>query len=885
MEINSETATKKYAEVQKYLSDNPEFCKALIQEQNEFLKFLHGDVSGNCRLCEKNFAMKNAWIERKVNLKDVRIQNMDKDSYISVNRFTFENEPKEINDIFIDLDLHVNEIAEEKVLNLISRIKELVEEKLIPKYSAFIFTGRGVALHYKYKNPIPYINDEERCLHDYLYEQIFNILKNLLQDCCDIDTTVKDFSRVCRIPGTYNLKGGAFARIIDITDKQFTLEEMYNFLNLDQATAYEAMSQRRKREKSSKSKSQKANQLTIVDVAELVENLSTQEPILDAKTFNVLQDRLRFMKQFLEYRNWVDGDHRQMMLFHLWNVLVQLKSEQDAFTELLEINNSFLEPLEMERIAAEVINISHYNQFGEFQIYSFSNQFFIDTFEIDEKTIEELGIKTTTALKEEKCVKKQKKAACKEMVIALINEGLCANEIKEKVESCGYSIGLSSIYRIRKKIGCNSFTEISAERDLEMKEDFLALLLQGNNAFIDGPAGCGKSYLISEFLEQESRNVVVLAYTGIAAENVNGMTISSFFGLKREVYAPDAKITESTYKKLQNVDVLILDEIGNVRLDYFHYIKRVIDVASKKYKKTIQLIVLGDFLQLPPVLTESDAKELSTFWDLTPLQLKYPFAFLTRCWDDCNFIRLKLRKNCRISDSLFKEALMKLRYADASCIDYFNQYVDSSKDFSEDYLHLCCTNAKRMEINNAIMKKYESEWIKFSAQPIGNDSDYVNLTEYDVTLYKGMRIMLTRNTTEYKNGIIGTVLAIYTNNIIVEKDNGVKISVKREKIERNNNVSYKQFPIEPAYAITIHKSQGLTLSKVVLHSERTFQENQIYVAISRVSSPKNFFLSSPLVGTDIKNNRKILDMMHNVNYKKNYGVMKETIEESLEMER
>lgn len=382
-------------------------------------------------------------------------------------------------------------------------------------------------------------------------------------------------------------------------------------------------------------------------------------------------------------------------------------------------------------------------------------------------------------------------------------------------------------------------------------------MMSGRNIFLTGKAGVGKSYVLNKFISDaidEDKNVVVVAPTGIAAINVNGVTIHRAFKVPIKPLVEDAKKVPSTIKE---ADIIVIEEISMCRIDLFDYISKIIIQASNfrvnyRNKKPIQVVVCGDFFQLPPVLPDREKNILSQYYNK---QIDKGFAFESEYWKYFNFTNIVLNEVMRQSQSDFITALNLTRIGDNRGLRYFWQ--NSSKYAMDKAIMLCGTNKAANDKNGyelSLIK--EKEWL-FEATVAGDVKDSDKVVEELLILKNGARVMMVVNDIgmRYQNGSLGTIVRITDKAVYVEIDStGEVIEVERYeweikdytmvkgKLVQRTVGTYIQFPIKLAWAITIHKSQGQTYDAVNLNPY-CWDCGQLYVAFSRVRSIDKLYIT------------------------------------------
>lgn len=384
-----------------------------------------------------------------------------------------------------------------------------------------------------------------------------------------------------------------------------------------------------------------------------------------------------------------------------------------------------------------------------------------------------------------------------------------------------------------------------------------SIMMSGRNVFLTGKAGVGKSYVLDKFIsdaQAEEKNVVIVAPTGIAAININGVTVHRAFKVPIKPLVEDARKIPSTIKE---ADVIVLDEVSMCRMDLFDYISKIIIQASNyrvRYldKKPIQFIVCGDFFQLPPVLLDKDKDILERHYGK---QIDKGFAFQSEYWDYFNFANIVLDEVVRQKDQNFITALNMTRVGDTRGLKYFWQH--SSKYAINKAIMLCGTNKAAKDKNEYELGLLSTPENEFIATVSGDVKDSDKVVDERLLLKIGARVMTVINDTamRYQNGSLGTVVNISNEFVYVEiDDSGQIVEIERAswdikdyvlekgKIKQKTVGTYIQFPLKLAYAITIHKSQGQTYDAINLNPY-CWDCGQLYVALSRVRSIDKLFIT------------------------------------------
>lgn len=386
----------------------------------------------------------------------------------------------------------------------------------------------------------------------------------------------------------------------------------------------------------------------------------------------------------------------------------------------------------------------------------------------------------------------------------------------------------------------------------------MEIFRSGMNVFLTGEAGSGKSTVLNYYIDElreQGKNVLVTAPTGIAALNINGSTIHRQFKLPARVLVEEPQPFNVT-REILGADVIIIDEISMCRIDLFEFVMKVIIRAdetrvNKLGKTAIQVIVCGDFSQLPPVVTDNDREILNEYFGY---DIGYGFAFQSRLWRDMGFYNINLSQIMRQDDPVFVKYLSMARVGNKDCIPYF-QY-QSCVVPKENAIMLCGTNKAALEKNEEELNKIEGESREYIASIIGDVKKSDKVTDDILVLKVGARVMTLVNDEmdRYRNGSFGTVVAMFEDHVALKMDTGVYVNIPKydwdvitykledKKLTQTVVGTFTQLPLKLAWAITIHKSQGQTYDAVNLNPW-SWDAGQLYVALSRVKSIDGLYLT------------------------------------------
>lgn len=415
-----------------------------------------------------------------------------------------------------------------------------------------------------------------------------------------------------------------------------------------------------------------------------------------------------------------------------------------------------------------------------------------------------------------------------------------------------------------------------------------ALELTDECIFITGKAGTGKSTLLKQFVAQTKKNCIVLAPTGIAAINVGGVTIHSFFRLPfRPIVEGDEEIhrfprNSEKFKIIQKTDAFIIDEVSMLRADIIDAIDQTLRVNSLYPDKPFggkQLIFFGDLFQLEPVVQNNEVERY-----LFNEYYNSHYFFDARVFREIHMHCLELRKIYRQTDPDFIRILdvIRLNRADEVELSQLNARVDRHFEASntDTYVTLSTRNNVAAGINEfELMKLKGAEYI-YRGEVDGEFNTKQLPTESSLVFKEGAQVIFIKNNLSGKwvNGTIGKVHSLSDEKIEVILPNGEIEEVLRETWENkrytwdsfNRRVksevigTFKQYPIKLAWAITIHKSQGLTFDKVILElSGGTFAHGQLYVALSRCRTLEGMILREPIKQKDIIIDERVVRFARN----------------------
>jgi hypothetical protein len=401
----------------------------------------------------------------------------------------------------------------------------------------------------------------------------------------------------------------------------------------------------------------------------------------------------------------------------------------------------------------------------------------------------------------------------------------------------------------------------------DLQKEAIDHVRSGKNLFLTGPGGVGKSWVISEI---KTPSTLLCAPTGIAAMNIGGMTCHSLFKLPIGIVTSSDQYTgiSKLRELLQKTDRIIIDEAPMMRVDYFELIDAKLKLAMMNDKPFggIQIAVVGDFFQLEPIVSTTDAEYFHDQYDS-------PFSFSSDKWD---FTTIELTKVYRQDNEHQVALLNAIRRKEDHYVDALMeiQSIAQKYDGKEPQLHLCCYKDDAKWVNEFWYKRVNSKEYSFRANEEGTWSMNDRPVDYDMKLKVGIDVLLCANSVVggYCNGDRGKIVDISPEGIIVQLSTNRTVKVEPftwEKYRYNkvgSSISkdviarYTQYPIKLGYGITIHSSQGMSLDKVALHTGKgCFGHGQLYVGLSRIRDLTNLSFVRPLKQSDVIIRQEVLN--------------------------
>lgn len=409
----------------------------------------------------------------------------------------------------------------------------------------------------------------------------------------------------------------------------------------------------------------------------------------------------------------------------------------------------------------------------------------------------------------------------------------------------------------------------------------------GTHLFLTGKAGTGKTTFLHKLKAESPKRMVVLAPTGIAAMNAGGITLHSFFQLPFAPYIPDSsfsagddvayryRFSKEKVNIMRSIDLLVIDEVSMVRADVLD----AVDAVLRRYRNSqksfggVQLLMIGDLQQLAPVVRDEEWKMLSRYYDT-------PYFFSSKALCETEYFTVELTTVYRQRDERFLQMLNGIREnrCDASVLAALNQRCipGFNPPREEGYIRLVTHNNQAQRINDHALERLPGRAFAFPATVEGKFPEYLYPTEKVLELKQGAQVMFVKNDMSgehrYVNGTIGEVTFVSPSAIEVRcLQTGVKLTLQPEvwtnaryalneetkEITEEIEGTFRQYPLKLAWAITIHKSQGLTFDKAIIDVGASFAHGQTYVALSRCRTLEGLVLSTPISAKAIINDETV----------------------------
>jgi hypothetical protein len=437
--------------------------------------------------------------------------------------------------------------------------------------------------------------------------------------------------------------------------------------------------------------------------------------------------------------------------------------------------------------------------------------------------------------------------------------------------------------------------EIDINSNFQLAADYINTT--NEHIYLTGKAGTGKTTFLKYIKENCHKKLAVAAPTGVAAINAGGVTLHSLFQLPLGGFLPEPspvvneysdffdkqsllkhlRINKSKRQLLQELELLIIDEVSMLRADLLDAIDTILKSVRRRNHLAfggVQILFIGDLFQLPPVIKNHEWQSLSKFY-------QSPSFFNALALQNSPPVYLELKNIYRQSDENFIRILNNIRnnQADTNDLELLNQYYKPEfKPKKEgEFITLTTHNQKADSINSQHLSQLSGKVFEYPALISGDFNENTVTAETTLRLKEGAQVMFVRNDKEekprYYNGKIGVIKSIHKNDIKVQfPDSGLELIVAREtwenkkyklnketqELEEDVKGTFTQYPIRLAWAITIHKSQGLTFDKAIIDAGESFAPGQVYVALSRLTSLEGLVLYSKISNNNISSDKSAI---------------------------
>lgn len=417
------------------------------------------------------------------------------------------------------------------------------------------------------------------------------------------------------------------------------------------------------------------------------------------------------------------------------------------------------------------------------------------------------------------------------------------------------------------------------ENNTELRNAWDFVEHTGISIFLTGKAGTGKTTFLRTIQQRSTKRMIVVAPTGVAAINANGVTIHSFFQLPLSPFVPESTVKPRfEYSKqkrqiMRTLDLLIIDEISMVRADILDAIDSILRRFREHNKPFggVQLLMIGDLQQLTPIVRPDEEKLLSRYYNT-------PYFFDSKALQSTQYVTIELTKVFRQQDKVFIDILNHFRDGHVSDEDFdiLNKRYQPNftPDENSDYIHLTTHNRIADNINDRQLEQIKEQAYKFCARVEGQFPENSYPADYELTLKCGAQVMFIHNDRfeRYYNGKIGRITYIDNERIEVSCPNeNEKIEVEPQTWENTRYTlnettkqiegevlgTFTQYPLRLAWAITIHKSQGLTFEHAIIDAQQAFASGQVYVALSRCRTLEGLVLASTLNRNAVINDARV----------------------------
>lgn len=835
-----------------------------------------------------------------------------------------------INEMHLDIDvLHAlmpyDQVLADKVIGfVIAKLKAI-----LPQPTMIVSSGRGLTWIYRYnkliQNPTQIEISGKRKIVTFLnpevhkHDQAFNACIQKVQalfdpEIIDVDSRITDHARILRMPGTINRKAGRYAVLVECNPEcRYDPETLYELLGVTESVQHDNArkdcADATKPSKRKKSARKGKNRKSVSHAGSALDNVILFAPL---RLRWAAKSRIPKMEEVAAKAEMRDGMGRKKFLFAYYCHTRLLYTRDTAYEMSRTLNESFAEPLDEIEFEEQLRRVDEHEERPEWDMHSDGTYIFrAETLEDKFLPPCAAGVFTADAEKRKEYAKNQKEAAERDHRIAeLWLSGMSVREISKVLDKKFQHVSQDTVKRVVKRLGltrkrtekvedidftlnkryrrrvvagqhhksagiCEDGATLHESRgDERCREESqivaLEKIVSGENTFLTGAAGTGKTHTLLkaiELLRLNGKIVKVLAPSGVAAECLSGDTINSGLHIVVEPSYVSDSVSAASVRDLEKVDVLVIDEISMVRADLFGKVIAVKREAEHLYHKKIQMIVCGDFHQIAPVVKDSERPLMKRYEQEygSVYAFSHPFGWEESIWQN----RIELQHVWRQDDTEYCQALDRLAMGDVVALSYFNRHVavvDSEsllRRIDEGELYLGAFRREVDQINRQIVQRHihDKSYITWSCTSLVGNPDADFSVEKEIPLYEGMPVLFVKNTERYKNGSRGIVRKICKKCVIVDVGGEmVRVYPVKMYAQDDHCSLIKQLPIRPCYALTVHKAQGLTLDKVIL-DPCSFEAGQLYTALSRVKNAKSLTFTRPIRKNDVIANSNVLKFL------------------------
>ena len=754
--------------------------------------------------------------------------------------------------------------------------------------------------------------------HDKAFRMLIQKVQALFdKEIIDIDSHVTDHARILRMPGTINRKAERYAKLIECNPGLlYDPETLYALLGvteeLDADNVVISITDVKDRKTSGKKKSKPAAEKAGQAASHAKKDLDNIILFAPLPFRWAAKARIPKMLQIAKQAEMRDGMGRKKFLFAFYCHCRILYTRDTSYSKAVELNSLFAEPLDEDEFENQLRRVDMHEERPEWDMHSDGTYIFrAET--LEEKFMPDCaaGVFTADQAKREEYKQHQEEAAARDQEIAeLWLKGMSSKKISALLAGKYQHVSQDTIKRVVKRLGLTvqrtekienvdfeihkrygrseepvppqelqpvvSVTAEGAtlhesrgderEEAVRIQDDFIGKIVSGENAFLTGKAGTGKSYTLCkavELLRERGRVVKILAPSGVAADHVGGETINHGLRFSVESLYMDS-VSSFSVQSLENVDTLVIDEISMVRIDLWGKMISVKRMAERVYGKRIQVVVCGDYHQIAPIVTEAELADLQPYIDKygSVYAFAHPYGWEEGIWQNRLELTYVWRQECL--DHCY--ALDQIAVGNMMGLGLFNNRVATlSKDvllqrLDAGELYLGAFRSEVDLINEQMIEKHshDQSYVLWRGMLMFGQVDETYSVDWEIPLYEGMPVIFVKNTKRYKNGTRGIVTKICEQCVMVDVGEKVLRVFPTNIHSQSGDGVIKQLPIRPCYAMTVHKSQGLTLDKVILNPH-CFESGQLYTALSRVKSVDSLTLTQPIRTRDLITDRVVSD--------------------------